>query len=122
MNIEALTKDLDAVFQKHGISGPLQRCMQIAFCSGLSPYQEHLFTQLLAGGSLFVIGDSGAISAGGLRPSKNAKMLKDVLNAVTPEQFGRLMHMILEELKKAGAVCQCAQCVSKRATTEGSIN
>ncbi len=76
MNIKALTADLDAVFQRHGITGNLQICMQV----------------------------------------------KDVLDAVTPEQFGRLMHMFLEELTKAGDACQCPSCATKRTSTHGSLN
>lgn len=123
MNIEALTADLDAVFQRHGITGNLQICMQVAFSATLAEdSRRELLERLSAGGALFVIDDAGSISCAGARESVNATRLKDVLDAVTPEQFGRLMHMFLEELTKAGDACQCPSCATKRTSTHGSLN
>jgi len=73
MNIEALTADLNRVFQQHGITGNLQICMQVAFSATLAEdSRRELLERLSAGGALFVIDDAGSISCAGARESVNA--------------------------------------------------
>lgn len=131
MNIEALTADLDAVFQRHGITGSVQFRLAFFLAMSSGPALQALFERVRQGAVLFAVDDAGSMSCGPGGPTpRNAVLLNNVLKCLSPRQLCEL----LEAIQPTGPIeleirrCGCPQCEAARARstetidTTGSLN
>lgn len=104
MNTEALTLDLNAALEKHGISGAEQNTLAGLLLMTASPAGRSLIDKFLDGATLFVVDDRShtALSRSGVMPI-NAYLLNSLLCSVTPRQLHDVLTVVVTEISSARA-------------------
>lgn len=104
MNIEALTNDLSAVLEQHGISGAINTTLAGLIVLAASPAGRSLIERYIAGATLFAVDDTSSTVLFHRSPmSHNAGLLKALLLSVTPGQLRELLTAIVDEIATARA-------------------
>lgn len=117
MNIEALTHDINAALDKHGISGKVQTTLAGLLLMTASPSGRSLIEKFLDGATLFAVDDRShtALSRSGAMPA-NSELLNRLLCSVSPRQLHDVLTVVVAEINNEQPQCACSRCVAQRAT------
>lgn len=115
MNIEALTLDINAALEKHGISGPAQTSLRALISIAVAPLGAELINRCIEGATLFAVDDHGSMGfvRSGTQQSGNGLLLNELLSRVSPRDLGEILRAVLDQISPS-PTCNCPKCVARR--------
>lgn len=123
MNIEALTNDVKAALEKHGITGTLQQTLFWLIGLAVTPNGRILIERAISGATLFAVDDTGSVAFARYPASLplNGALLNQLLGSIPPDKLRALLASINEEISAAKAQCTCSKCTARRAEGAASV-